>query len=359
MKQFLFLITGLLLVHVGYTQSSPATINLRPDWKVLEKESFVTHTDQKVKTIHFSLDKRSIGARLFVYDKAEFSLFINGKLVARKRDTLHLRVDSLWSRYQGAITISIYQHQPVYSLKTWLELPIQKSELDNPVRSKSFFNDFIILAVFILLVFMVILFRINPRLTVDYLNVVKLFSIQERDEAIVAGRIGSSVNLFFFALISFMLALLLLIIMQEAPDQLRLAGEFTIKSTVQAFIVWVLLSLVIFMILIAKLVVIGSFSLLFSLRDTVRFQFFSFIRLLFVTTMVMGCVAVVYFIMQIQQPGYFYHLLTTGSVIVSLGTIILFLKLLARTSFPIFHLFSYLCATEVIPLMILGKVFLF
>lgn len=359
MKQFLFLLTGLLLSLSGASQSIPATYNLRTDWKVQEKETFIKYDGQKRNTIYFVLDKKSVGSKLLIYDRSEFSVFINGKLIARKRDSLQLPVDSLWARYQGNLFVSIYQKQPVYSLQTILILPVNKSELDNPVREGIFFKDFVILASFILMAFMVVLFRVNPRLTFDYLNVVKVFSVQERDDAIVAGRIGSSVNLFFFALVSFLFSLLLMIIFYVAPDQVRLAGDFVFQSTPQAFFIWLLLSFIVFLILIAKLVLIATFSLLFNLKSSVRFQFFNFIRLLFVTTLVMGLVAIVYFILHSQNPALFYNLLILGSFFVIMGTIFLFLKLLTRTAFPVFHLFSYLCATEIIPLMVLGKVILF
>lgn len=359
MKQFLSLFTGLLLSLSGVCQAIPATYDLRADWKIQEKETFVKYSGQKSNAIYFALDKKSLGSKLIIYDRLEFSVFINGKLIARKQDSLKLPVDSLWARHQGNLFVSIYQKQPVFSLQTLLLLPVSKSDLDNPVREGIFFKDFVILASFMLITFMIVLFRVNPRLTLDYLNVVKLFSFQERDEAIVAGRIGSSVNLFFFALVSFLLSLLLMIIFYVAPDRIRLAGDFVFQSTPRAFFIWLLLSTIIFLLLISKLVLIASFSLLFNLKSTVRFQFFNFIRLLFVTAIVMGVVAVIYFIFHSQNPALFYNLLILGSFFVITGTVFLFLKLLARTAFPVFHLFSYLCATEIIPLMILGKVILF
>jgi hypothetical protein len=358
MKQFLSLLIGLLFSISGHCQS-PATYNLCPDWNVQEKESYVKYTGQKSKAIHFTLNKKSLGSILLIFNRAEYSVFINGKLIARKRDSLQLRVDSLWAQYRGSLFISVYQKQPIYSLTTLLLLPVDKSDFDNPVRQGNYFKDFVILASFILIALLVILFRVNPRLTFDYLNVVKLFSFQERDEAIVAGRIGSSINLFFFALISFLLSLLLIIIFYVASDRIRVAAEFVPHSTLHAFLSWVILSCIILLVLIAKLVLIASFSLLFNLKSTVRFQFFNFIRLLFVTSLAMGLIAIIYFIFHSQNPALFYNLLIVGSLFVVAGTVFLFLKLLARTAFPVFHLFSYLCATEIVPLMILGKVILF
>lgn len=355
---FLF-VTFLWVIPLASAQSTTQSYNLREQWRVLEKDKYVKYSGQKRNIIHFSLAKSDGGSNLIIFDRSEFSVFINGKLIKRSLDTIRWKTDSLLSRHQGNIFISIYQNQPVYSLQTLLERPVQPSTFVNPVRQTDFFKDFVILASFILIALLAALFRINPRLTFDYLNVVKLFSVQERDDAIVAGRIGSSVNLFFFGFISFLFGLILIIIFHLASDRIPLAANFIFHSTQQGFLLWILLSILVFIILVMKLILITGFALLFSLRSAVRFQFFSFIRLLFVTSILMGSMALLYFVFRTYSSALFYNLLILCIVFVLLGTVFLFLKLLTRTSFPIFHLFSYLCATEIIPLMILGKVVLF
>jgi hypothetical protein len=55
----------------------------------------------------------------------------------------------------------------------------------------------------------------------------------------------------------------------------------------------------------------------------------------------------------------YYTLLKLGCILLVIGVGILYFKLQARTTFHSFHLFSYLCATEIFPLVILVKVLLF
>ncbi len=359
MKQTLTFFIAVLLALQGTSQSR-TVVNLKSNWQAQENENFVKYEGQKTKTIHFGLDKKSLGSALLIYDRLPFSVFINGKLCAQGQDSLRLRVDSLWSLYQGNLFFSIHQEQPVYSLQSVLvSSNAQTGDSNNWLRTGNYFSDFAVIASLLLFASLVFLFRVNTKLTVDYLNVIKLFSLQDRDESTVASRIGSSINLFFFALISFFIGLVLIIIFKTAPDRVRLAGNFIFDTTGQAFFAWILLSLIIFVFLVAKLVLIASFSLLFNIRDAVRFQFFNFIRMLFVTVSIIACIAVVYFIFQAQSPNLFFNLLLVGGFFIIIGTLFLFLKLLARTSFPIFHLFSYLCATEIIPLMIIGRVLLF
>jgi hypothetical protein len=335
------------------------TQDLRNDWSVQEQGTLTKYAEQKSSTIYFNLDRKSLGSTLLIQDRLPFSLFINGKLRGQYTDRVSLRVDSLWSLFQGKLFIAIHQEQPVYSLQTLLLSERSGADVENHPRQGNFFSDFVIIAVGILFAALIGLLRVNTGLTIDYLNVIKLFSLQDRDESTVASRIGASINLFFFALISFFLALVLMIIFHVAPDRVRLAGSLVFYSTGQAFFIWILLSVIILTMLAAKLVLITSFSLLFGLRDSVRFQFFNFVRLLFITANLMACMATAYFIFHTQNPNLYYRLLTVGSFFILIGTLFLFLKLLARTSFPVFHLFSYLCATEIIPLLILGRVLLF
>jgi len=116
---------------------------------------------------------------------------------------------------------------------------------------------------------------------------------------------------------------------------------------------------VVFAVLMFKLLLIFIFSQLFGLRDTVRFQFFHFVRLLFISGVGLGVILVLYFIFKTSSTSAFASLLLIASIFIIISVGILFLKLLGRTGLPVFHLFSYLCASEIIPLIILGKVLLF
>lgn len=358
MKKILPFVIGIFLALPAISQSKKI-VNLKSTWQVQRQDKFIAYEGQKTKTIHFGLDKKSLSSSLVIFDRLPFSVFINGKLLTQSKDSLKLSVDSLWSLYQGKLFFSIHQEQPVYSLQSVLVSSANLATDNNWLRTGNYFSDFVVIASLLLFASLVFLFRSNTKLTVDYLNVIKLFSLQDRDESTVASRIGSSINLFFFALISFFIGLILIIIFKIAPDRVRLAGNFVFDSTGQAFFVWILLSLIIFVFLVTKLVLIASFSLLFNIRDTVRFQFFNFIRLLFVAVSLMASLALIYFIFQAQGSMLFYNLLLIGGFFIIIGSLFLFLKLLTRTSFPIFHLFSYLCATEIIPLMIVGRVLLF
>ncbi|MEQ8424194.1 MAG: DUF4271 domain-containing protein, partial [Cyclobacteriaceae bacterium] len=95
---------------------------------------------------------------------------------------------------------------------------------------------------------------------------------------------------------------------------------------------------------------------LFNFKEAIAPQFFNCIRLFFFIFTVSAIICVCYFVFKIQSPGAYSFLL--GGIIFLLGVwiIVIGLKLLRRSPFRFFHLFSYLCASELIPIVILVKV---
>ena len=106
-----------------------------------------------------------------------------------------------------------------------------------------------------------------------------------------------------------------------------------------------------------KLILVSGVSLLFGWRDTAGFQFFNFIRGLVVALLLIGTVSILGFSLRFGVDYYF--LVKCFFVMLAINAILIFFKLLSRESTSAFHLFSYLCATEIMPLLILTKVFLF
>lgn len=354
---FFLLLAAWSVSSFGQSFEEPA--GTQPEWQVMEKGTLVPYTGQHTRAIHFTVSPVMRDKILLISDRAGFSVFINGVLAVNNVKQLRWPMDSLWKSNKGKIFISVYEQQRIRSLKTTLESIVLATDPGNPLRAGNYFSDFLVLAALLLFAFFVVLFRMNPRLAFDYVNVIKFFSIQERDEPTVASRIGSSLNLLFFALISFFYSYLLLIVFYFAADRLSLSSAFVFKSLPVAFLNWIVLSVILFAVLLAKLAWIAGLSSLFVLRDTVRFQFFNFVRQLFISAVLMAILASFYFIFGVRSERSFYYLIVISIGLLITGIIFLFLKLMARSAFPVFHLFSYLCASEIIPLMILVKVLLF
>jgi Domain of unknown function (DUF4271) len=349
----------LFFLSAGGAGSQPTEIrkDLSAHWKVLEGDRMEDYQGQAVHTIHLFVTDQFKGGILSIKAPGEFTLFINGQLQLRAHSEYKLNVDSLLAMRAGTPLLSIFQKGNVTSIQTDL-ISHAQLENENLTRESTHFNDFVILSSLLLFGFFVILFRSNTRLTVDYLNLEKLFSIQEREEALVTGRIGSSINILFFVFISLLCGVLLMVIFRWDPPELYLSHKGSIHSSASAFAQWLVVSLAIFIFLILKLLLIWIMGTLFDYKGVVRFQFFNFIRSLYIASALMGFVLLGYFMLEIKNPDFFYFLLASACGFMILSAFILYFKLMTRTSSSFFHLFFYLCGSEIIPLMILIKVLL-
>lgn len=338
----------------GWTQSTEIIKDLKDTWQVSNGDRLVNYQGEPVQTIHFFVTDQCKGGTISIKTPGEFALFVNGQLQLQTRFQFNLNVDSLLSIKGDMPLLSVYQKRNVKTLKTEL-IHQGNTENFNVTRTSTHFNDFVILSSLMLFGFFVILFRFNTKLTIDYLNLIKVFSVQEREDGIFTGRIGSSVNILFFVFISSLWSLLLLIVFSNGPLVLQ---KISIQSTVGAFGWWLLVSGFVLVFLFLKLVLLWIMSAIFGLEGLVRFQFFNFIRSLYVTAVLVGLALLVYFILELEKPDFFYYLLASACGFMIFNALIFYLKLMNRTSSAVFHLFSYLCGSEIISMMILTKVLL-
>src|SRR5690606_18279278 len=104
--------------------------------------------------------------------------------------------------------------------------------------------------------------------------------------------------------------------------------------------------------LLSKALIIFSLTRLFDMRGMTRFHFFNWIRLLLVAIGAATVVLFMYYISHGDDPGYYVVFLSVVIAVLVAWIVVAFFKLSGRTGHSIFHLFSYLCATEIIPLII-------
>jgi hypothetical protein len=355
MRAVVLLILLFLTAGEAWSQPNEIVKDLQPYWQVSKGEQLEDYQGQAVRAIHLRITDQFKGGLISIEAPGEFTLFINGQLQLRRNSKFILHVDSLSARYAILPLVSIFQKANIKTIQTKL-IHRGYSETENSIRPSTHFNDFVIVSVLLLFGFFVALFRFNTRLTLDYLNIAKVFSIQEREEAIVAGRIGSSVNILFFVFISLLYGLLLIIIFVSGPPVLHFSTTASTDSTATALWLWLLLSLAALLFLLMRLLIIWSMSSLFGFKGVVRFQFFHSVRSLFVVSALMGIALLIYYIAEFEKPYFFSFLLASACGFMILSTIFLYFKLLTRTSSTGFHLFFYLCGSEIISLMILIKV---
>jgi len=332
--------------------------DLNPEWKVLFNNQYLGYDHSTfIPTIYFIIDSNLFGGTTLIIESEKlFSVFINGRLIeSRNNGALYYPIDSLASLYSTPLNFSIRRQNVALSTKLVIKNGgVQDADL--LARKGDFFLDFSILAFIFLMIFFVVLLRTNPKLTFDYLNFARLFSVQEHEENIMTLRIRSSANLLYYAFASLLSALQLMVIFHFVSSESALANIFQVTSIEESFYQWGGLSTIILGLLFAKLILTTSFSYLFKSTEVAALQFFNFIRLIIFTFGIMSLVLILYFITKVIDPTWYFNLFYFMAAVFIFWEIVIFLKLMARLHFHIFHLFFYLCASELIPLVILLKV---
>jgi hypothetical protein len=347
-------VTQLLFLLLGFLSPGEKEFriveDLKPQWKIVGQPS--TH-----KAVHIPIDlSQAKGNYILIESKKDFYGFINTAF-AFKGHRKVLNADSLIRKHSNTIFLSIYQKDGIEDLSMYVVSLKPIDDLFNPGRPASTFSNFLLAASLILILFFTTLFRTNPQLTLDYLNVIKLFYLRDREENQITLRITSSVNLLFYLFCSLLASLALITAARFSNEGLSFLMRSTLPSASQYLARWIVLALVILGLLMAKFVFASMLALLYNWRDVAGFQFFNFVRVLILS---LACVALVgTFCFSFGIDINYFKLLEIGCLLLAIGTGLLYFKLLTRASFHSFHLFSYLCATEIFPLVILIKLLLF
>jgi len=338
-------------------------MDLQSEWMFHDGNSYrAWPPDQKsgVSTIYFPLSTRIYGGQyLQVRCPGKTHLFINGALITDVQDSALFALDDLRAEFGEQIFVGIHGLDNLTQLETRI-VSVETPAVFIPslgARPPTFFRDFAIVASFTIALFLLVLFRVNPQLTLDYFSFSKVFSSTERNETQLASRITSSENLLFYLFSALLMGFLLSIILYSAGPQFMASRPLAFTSLFSTLLIWMELSLFILLLLAGKLVIVLLFSTLYNFRETVSFQFFNFLRFVLFTAVVMSVISLVFFILQVRTPAWYEGLIVLGLILLTIGSMVVFLKLLSRLRFSLFHLFSYLCISEFIPLVILFKIF--
>jgi len=354
---FLLVFLSLSSFRNGIGKEVQTVQNLKPQWRVYSNNQLRYFNEEPAKAIHFSLELLQTRNRYLQIESSNFFyLFINDSYVTKSHRLL-LSADSLKRKYSSPLFISLYQPQGISDLETCWASSASEDLLFNPKLPARSFSNFLIVATLILITFFTSLFGTNPQLTLDYLDFTKLFFFKDREESQITLRITSSVNLLFYVFCSLLTSLALITASHYSNEGLPFSLRASNSTTGQRMLQWIFLAFAIFGFLMAKLVFGVLMALLYNWRDVAGFQFFNFVRVLILSLALIAIVSIFGFSLNINVN--YFNLLKAGSLLLAMGVGLLYFKLLTRTSFRSFHLFSYLCATEIFPLMILIKVLLF
>jgi hypothetical protein len=333
--------------------------DLRQEWKIFRNEVYVPYDGEATSVIYFEVNTdQYYRDKLIIEDNRPFTVFVDQQLIAHTTK-VSWSLDSL-SKAWGKSVLSFAIHQGSLSpeLTTIIRPRTDQALSDQePLERPSFsFRDFAIAGALALLVLLIVITQLNPKLASDYFSVTKIFSLRDSDEGQVYSRITSSTNILFYVFCSLILAYYLVIIFHFVPHRFSLAAVFYSDEFLGALYHWIELSAIILGVFLLKIVLIYALTFLFGTSDLVGFHFFNWVRVLLVTFGILTAILSIYFIVHGQRVSFFSFLFFVVPWISGGFIVLMFMKLSVRARQSLFHIFSYICATELIPFLITLKV---
>jgi hypothetical protein len=336
--------------------------DLRNDWLAYSQNGYAK-VDEKstddLSAIHFRINPAEhSGDKILIESSRLFYFLINGQVVKKQKGRITLPLDSIGKIYGlQSITFSVYQ-QPVYAER--LHTAIVTSDATTPggiaTKPPAFFRDFVVVAGLLLVILFVVLLRVQPKLASEYFSIQRILTLREGDDTQGHARFALSSNVWYYVFCSLLLSLLLMILFRHLPDKYQLTLTFKATSFGVAFFKWIKFSVLILALLVMKVLVIFILSNLFGMRGIAGIHFFNVVRLLLIAGGGLILIGFIYFISRGQKPEVYMTLLYIIAFMFGAWILLVFLKLNNKTEHSMFHLFSYICATEVIPLLITVKV---
>ena len=361
----LLLMLLVLAASTPYTTYGQQTLQLSEDlaqrWTVFDKGAYRSFlpADAGARVIYIALEaSHANDQRLRIHSRQHPVLFVNGKLFGRcEADTTTWPVDSLrlFARssrllvgvYQKNINPANLQTQLVTRSGHSAERP--SLELRKPV---TYFRDFVIIGSLFLLILFTAILRMNFKLTSDYFSVIKIFTGQESEDIQVYTRIGSGSNIVFYVFCCLLLSFYLIVIFHFVPGRFTMAWLFHTTTFQGALRGWIWLAVILFAVFMLKVALIYSMARLFGLSEIFGLHVFNWIRLMLTNGGLLTAILVVYHVSRGLNENVYSALFWCLAWVLIGWTVILFPKVVRRSGFSLFHIFSYLCLTEIIPLLI-------
>ena len=358
----------------GQVAGDSVKADLREDWLIYSNRHktyapFVENTFSPTGSFSFILNKtRTYNSNLVICFQKGSSLFVEQQIVGfyENRKCVSFDLDSLFNRYLAEdLFVTVYNKS--LDLEKHSTLLISKSTGGNrsanllqgkiSSRNDSLFKNFYLLALLLFLILLSAVYNLNPRNFREFYSLSKTFSVKLRYDNISSLKVFNWPNILIVAthclLISYMLMVILSLLGEPVP-YLRT----NIDGLMAAIWRWISLAMLVFLFILGKYLLIKLLSAMMNLRELDQIHFFEFIRIsIFIYTMGFILMAVLLLGFYSPTATHFLWVIYLIAFLSVVRILLLYLKFLRLSTFRNLYLFSYLCTTEILPLIIGFKIF--
>lgn len=366
---FLF---SLIMIHVSQAQRQNnqdyyLLKDLKTEWMVYDNKNhflipYMTAIAATSPVIHFWIETEENLSNLISIEYPEnCGIFIQDKLIDyfEKPGQVVYPVDSLDKLYKtDSLFFSIYLPAGMDRLKTVLLSSKKVSATDMSAGEfmkirkvkRPRFSEFVKVSVILLVVLITFLYNASHRQFIQYFNISRSFSRVSTDEFLARTASFSKTDFLYMLVMSVLMAFHILMITYHR-DQYKSYEELTSLS--DPFAGWILLFPVIFIWYMFRILIINIFSNLFRIRDMQPIHMFELIRVTdFFSLAALIFTILAFFVFRLSFDSYS-NLLIAGFLGFNfLRLSIIAIKFLNSTTYKKLYLITYLCISELIPLII-------
>jgi len=339
------------------------SVDLKDGWMEYKEGQYniISHPTRNRKLIHFFITaKLAQEGKLKIDLPAESSIFVDNKLkIYSPIDSSYFLDPSslLGSKHEILVSISGLNLSSK-NLETVIVNNSFKEIKKVKERSRSGFKDFFLFAFLIGAALTAFLRNTSQNISVEYFEVVRALNFRSREELIFKGKFFSTPNPLFYFVSSFLAALLAISLFSLSPTSFRPNLALPNLTFLQLLGYQFILTGVIYLWVLIKWLIIRYLSELFRLRNFSAIHFFSYERFSFLILLLINTLVISFFLIFGQETEIYQFIITVIILAAGFRVVLMFFKLLNESTYKSLHLFSYLCATEIIPYLIAIKLIL-
>jgi len=325
-----------------------------PLWQRVEDGKWRPVSGWHSSPIGFFSLAESRSSQLYLKARTPFTWWINNRLQGEANGWLKINADSLQLAAGRDAQIGVHAPGGLATVQVFRP-KVAPHPWHTEKRPATYFRDFVIVVSVLLAGCAIALWRLSPRLFFDYLNFVRLMNVRPRDEPQLL-RITGSQNILYYFMLAAWLSLLLLVLAENTAPAVALLTVLKGATLGGWFARWLLLTLLIVLLLFTKYFFQYLLAVIYAVQSTVADQFNTFVRLgYFFCLLVSGLLLAAHLAETGFSAPYFRAVMLL--LLLSLAIVpFLWIRLIRASALRFFHIFSYLCITEVIPLIITFKI---
>jgi hypothetical protein len=331
---FFFLMTGLL--HAAHLHQLVQDVSRR----IVYQQSSPRHN---TRLSYLKLSDADSADYMMVSSREEFSVFVKNRLWKSGVKSFKVNPDSIHKIYGFPFVITfVTGRSEKLILREYLWEPV--AEFDPGIRIRSYNVEFVILAIGIILIIFAGVVITNARNFLDYFRFLRLFDTARRDDTAAEYKIRASKNTFVYLLTGFLTSFIFTIYHFSAQR----------PSTLSHYLYfWTIAAIVATVILVGKILIVKIIGWIYGFENIYGQQIFGTIRMGIFLSLISAFIFLIRFFTKTEHLFGLSFLPYLWAFVTAIFYLMFFMRARVQMRANPFQLFSYLCISELFPLVFL------